>query len=135
MYAVSPCCFVTSGTPNRYFPRYDRYHMYIVPGSRRTHVACHVTTRSQATWTYGGGLSYSADRAVPIARYSACLIAWHRWEQQVVSACGVVPVAALVPMFPSMIAHTGTIKGPLLSCTASQFLYEYHWYSKQWYDV
>ena len=38
---------------------------------------------------------------VPVARYSACEIGWHRWEQPVVAVCGVVPVAALVWVFPA----------------------------------
>ena len=36
---------------------------------------------------------------MPVARYRTCKIAWHRWEQPVVAACGVVPVAAIVPVF------------------------------------
>ena len=38
---------------------------------------------------------------VPIARYSARQIVRHRWEQPVVAACGTVPVAATVPIFPA----------------------------------
>ena len=37
----------------------------------------------------------------PVARYSACETAWHRWEQPVVAACGVVPVADIGPVFPA----------------------------------
>ena len=42
---------------------------------------------------------------VRVARYIACEIVWHRWEQQpvVVAVCGVVPVAAIVPVFPSIV--------------------------------
>ena len=38
---------------------------------------------------------------MPVARYSACVIAWHIWEQPVVAVCGVVPVAAIVLVFPA----------------------------------
>ena len=38
---------------------------------------------------------------VPVARCSACEIAWHRWEQHVVAVCGVLPVAAIAPVFPA----------------------------------
>ena len=40
---------------------------------------------------------------VPVARYSACEIGWHIWEQPVVAVCGVVPDAAMVPVFPSIV--------------------------------
>ena len=40
---------------------------------------------------------------MPVARCSAYEIAWHRWEQPAVSVCGVVPVAAMVPAFSSII--------------------------------
>ena len=40
---------------------------------------------------------------VPVARYSACETAWHRWERQVVAVCGVVPVTAIVLIFPSIV--------------------------------
>ena len=42
---------------------------------------------------------------MPAARYSACEISWPIWGKAVVSACGVVPVSAIVPAFPS-IGHT-----------------------------
>ena len=42
---------------------------------------------------------------MPVARDSACEIVWHTWEQPVVAASGVVPVAAIVPIFPSTV-HT-----------------------------
>ena len=47
---------------------------------------------------------------VPVAPYSSGDIAWRSWEQQVVAVCGVVPVAAIVPIFPAhpTIAATGT---------------------------
>ena len=38
---------------------------------------------------------------MPIAHYSACGIAWRIWEQPVVALCGVVPVAAALPIFPT----------------------------------
>ena len=40
---------------------------------------------------------------MPVARYSACEVAWHRWEKPVlvVAVCGVVPVAAILPVFPA----------------------------------
>ena len=38
---------------------------------------------------------------VPVARFSAGEISWHRREQPVVTVCGVVPVAVIVPVcFP-----------------------------------
>ena len=40
---------------------------------------------------------------MPIVRYSACELAWHRWEEPAAAACGVVPVAAVVPVFPSIV--------------------------------
>ena len=43
---------------------------------------------------------------VPFARSSACEIAWHGWEQQVLAAYGVVPVAAAVLGY-FRLAHTG----------------------------
>ena len=45
----------------------------------------------------------SAPCIVPVARYSACEIAWHIWEQPAVAVCGVVPVYAIVPIFPSIV--------------------------------
>ena len=45
-------------------------------------------------------------------------MAWHRREQRVVALCGVVPVAAVVPVFPADTywhhRGTGTIEGLLL---------------------
>ena len=38
---------------------------------------------------------------MPVACYSACEIVWHRWEQSVVSVCGVVPIAAIMTVFPA----------------------------------
>ena len=38
---------------------------------------------------------------MPFARYSACAIAWHRWEQPAVAVCRVVSVGATVPVFPA----------------------------------
>ena len=46
---------------------------------------------------------HSAGWVVPVARYTACEIVWHGWEQQVTAACGVVPVAAIVPVFPAIV--------------------------------
>ena len=40
-----------------------------------------------------------AGCVVPAARYSACESAWHRWEQPVVTVWGLVPDAAMVPVF------------------------------------
>ena len=40
---------------------------------------------------------------VPFARYSASDIVWHRWKQPLTAVCGVVPVAAIVPVFPSIV--------------------------------
>ena len=37
---------------------------------------------------------------MPVARYSACEITLNIWEQPVLEECGVVPVAAIVPIFP-----------------------------------
>ena len=39
---------------------------------------------------------------VPVARYSACEIAWHRWKQAVVAAYGLAPVAANMVVFPAI---------------------------------
>ena len=36
-----------------------------------------------------------------VAHYSACEIGWHIWEQLVLEASGVVPVAGIVPVFPA----------------------------------
>ena len=38
-----------------------------------------------------------------------CEIAWHRWVQEVVVACGVVPVAAIVQVFTSIV-HIQALK-------------------------
>ena len=38
---------------------------------------------------------------VPVARYRACEIVWHRREQPVVAVCEVVRVVAVVPIFPA----------------------------------
>ena len=40
---------------------------------------------------------------MPVAFYSACEIAWHRWKKLVVAVCGLVPVAAIVPVFSSIV--------------------------------
>ena len=39
----------------------------------------------------------------PLARYGACEIVWHRWEQPVVAVRGIAPVAAIVPSSPSIV--------------------------------
>ena len=71
---------------------------------------------------------FSACSVVPVGRYGACEIAWHRWEPPGLAVCGVVPVAAIVPVFPYS-AHTGTIKGLLLlySPTIRKVLYRWKW--------
>ena len=39
---------------------------------------------------------------MPVARHTACEIAWHKREQRVVAVCRVMPVAAaIVPVFPA----------------------------------
>lgn len=43
---------------------------------------------------------YSADWVVPIARYSASALAWHRCKLLVLAAC-VVPVSSIVPILPA----------------------------------
>ena len=49
-----------------------------------------------------GTLYYSRGPSrVPFARYSACEIVGHIWEQPVVAVCRVVPVAAIVPVIPA----------------------------------
>ena len=40
---------------------------------------------------------------VPVARYSACQVVGDRWEEPAVEVCGAVPVAAIVPIFPSIV--------------------------------
>ena len=35
---------------------------------------------------------------MPVACYSECETAWQTWEQPVVAVCGVVPVAAILPV-------------------------------------
>ena len=58
--------------------------------------------------------STSDPSVVPVARYSACEIAWRRLEQPVVAACGVVPVAAIMTVFPSKVhIYTGAMGEPL----------------------
>ena len=42
-----------------------------------------------------------AGLVVPVAPYSTCETARHRWEQPVLAACRVVHVAAIVPIFPA----------------------------------
>ena len=60
--------------------------------------------------TLEGPLRSKRPSIVPVALYSACEIAWHRWEQSVVAVCRAVPVAAIVPVyFPLKCTHTGTI--------------------------
>ena len=48
---------------------------------------------------------YNAGVVVPFALCSAGEIGWHIWEKRVVAVCGVVPVAAIVPVFPHIV-HT-----------------------------
>ena len=43
---------------------------------------------------------YNAGGEVTVARYNACGSAYRRWEQPVVVVCGVVPIAAIIPVFP-----------------------------------
>ena len=43
---------------------------------------------------------------MPVTSHGAGEIAWHKWEQHVVSVCGVVPVVAIVPVFPSTVLIT-----------------------------
>ena len=62
---------------------------------------------------------------MPAVRCSAGEITRHIWEQLEVSVCGVVPVAAVVPVFPYitywvLIAHTGTSEEPLLLYKTNQ---------------
>ena len=64
---------------------------------------------------------------VPVARYNAGAIAWHRWEQPAVAVCGIVRVAAVVPIFPAgtyrhYVAHTDAIQGPLPRCVPQYVL-------------
>ena len=44
-------------------------------------------------------LQSSGSSVVPVARDSACEVALLRWENPVVAVCGVVLVAAIVPLF------------------------------------
>ena len=37
-----------------------------------------------------------------VARYSACEVARYRWEPPVAAVCGVVSVAAIMPVFPAI---------------------------------
>ena len=46
---------------------------------------------------------------MPVARYSACEIDWHRWEQPATPVRGVVPVSAIVPVFTSIV-HIPALK-------------------------
>ena len=39
---------------------------------------------------------------MPVARYSVCEIAWHRWERLIVALCEVVPAAVVVPVCPAL---------------------------------
>ena len=40
---------------------------------------------------------------MPVARFSACEVGWHPCERPVVVVCEVVQVAAVVPVFPSIV--------------------------------
>ena len=51
---------------------------------------------------YSRGPSTVPVWVVQVARCSACEIAWHRWEQPAAAVCGVVPVAAIVLVFPAL---------------------------------
>ena len=46
---------------------------------------------------------YSAGSVVPNTCYCACEIAWHRLKQPAVAAFVVVPLAAIVRAFPSIV--------------------------------
>ena len=60
-------------------------------------------TRSDSyTWSSGPSV-VQVSCIVPVAPYGACETAWHRREQPVVVACGVVPGAAIVPLVPSIV--------------------------------
>ena len=43
---------------------------------------------------------------MPVARYSACETPWHVWEEPVVAVYGVMPVAAILPVFLSTVHMT-----------------------------
>ena len=48
------------------------------------------------------GYCYNSGPSImPVAPYCAREISRHIWEQPVVALCGVVPVTAVVPMFPA----------------------------------
>ena len=46
---------------------------------------------------------------MPVARYNAYEFTWHLWEPPVVSVCEVVPVAAIVHVFSSIVHILGPI--------------------------
>ena len=83
------------GSAERHIPRgslASRHHeRKTVPKIVANHVPCTPGT----TTGYSSGFS-----VVPVARYSACEIAWHRWEQPVVAAFGVTSTSAEVLIFP-----------------------------------
>ena len=49
---------------------------------------------------------------MPVARYSACEIARHIWVQPIVAIRGIVPVAAMVLVFPAVVTKRGTTAVP-----------------------
>ena len=51
---------------------------------------------------------------MPVARYSACKIAWGRWEQPVVAVCAVVPVGAIVPVAAIVPVFSSVVHIPAL---------------------
>ena len=62
------------------------------------------SVRCVLVWTpFSGDLycSRSGPSIVPVSCYSACEIAWHRWEPSVVALCGVMSFSFTVPIFPA----------------------------------
>lgn len=52
---------------------------------------------------WGPGMVYSRSTSiVPVALYNAGEIACYKWKQPVLAVCGIVPVAAILPLFPSI---------------------------------
>ena len=48
---------------------------------------------------------------MPYTRYSACKIAWHRWEQLVVAVRTIVPIASIVQVLPSIVHIPALYRG------------------------
>lgn len=72
---------------------------------------------------------------MPVARYNACEITWHRCEQPVVAVCVVAPDATIVPVLTDGVPSTGGLPnivslGYLLCVTVVYiFVWLYKWCS------